>query len=792
MPKGFILHPTYFIEQGRPVVHLFGKLDTGESFVVRDDRTRPYIFIRRNDEDRARMLTSLSIAPADLMTMDGFPASKITLDVPPDTPGLREKLGAEGIRCYEADIPFATRYLIDHGIRGSMKVDGEFKKGRIIDRIYENPELLPSQWVPDLTLLSLDIETDMQSRHLLSVALWGEGVSEVHVRAAHPPMGRLPRGANVYPDEATLLKRLHTRIREIDPDIITGWNVIDFDMDFLLERYKKHGIPFTWGRADLLGKIRSDTSGWGTSRAILPGRVVLDGLNLLRGAFIRMEDYRLETVAQEVLGEGKILSHTDRGPEIERLYHEDLPKFVEYNLTDARLVPQILDRLQLIPLAIRRSLLTGMPMDRVSASIASFDFLYLSEIRKRGIVAPSVDRDIPIQPTAGGFVLDSVPGIYDNILVFDYRSLYPSLIRTFHLDPLNLVRRIPGVTEEEDETGDRRDSDEGLVIAPNGARFRSDGGILPELLSRFFPEREEALGRGDRIAATAIKILMNSFYGVLATPRCRFYSSETANAITLFGQKVLRWTKERVESRTLRVLYGDTDSIFVESGLSDGEEAHRFGLQLADELNEELESLVRGEYGMKNYLKLQFERLYSRFFMPGLRHSSEGSKKRYAGIVDEKGERHLVFTGLESVRRDWTDLAKRFQKELLTMVFNEGTDIPRDQLEEMIRRFVKQLRDGEMDDLLIYRKALRKEVTEYTKTTPPHVKAAQLLGEKSGRIISYVMTADGAQPAAARTAPLDYDHYVEKQIRPIAEAVLLPLGHSWERIWSRQDELPLF
>jgi DNA polymerase-2 len=178
--------------------------------------------------------------------------------------------------------------------------------------------------------------------------------------------------------------------------------------------------------------------------------------------------------------------------------------------------------------------------------------------------------------------------------------------------------------------------------------------------------------------------------------------------------------------------------------------------------------------------------------MPGLRHSSEGSKKRYAGIVEEDGRKHLVFTGLESVRRDWTDIAKRFQKEFLTMVFEEGKDIPSRRLEEMIRQFVKRLRDGEMDDLLIYRKALRKDVKEYTKTTPPHVKAAQKLGERPGRIIAYVMTTDGPEPTAARSAPLDYDHYVEKQIQPIAEAVLQHLGHSWEKIWSRQDELPLF
>ncbi len=162
--------------------------------------------------------------------------------------------------------------------------------------------------------------------------------------------------------------------------------------------------------------------------------MVLDGIQLLRGAFVRMEEYSLDFVAREVLGEGKSVAGHGRADEILRLFEHDRPRFVAYNRTDARLALEIIERLHLIELAVERSRLTGMPLDRVSASIASFDFLYLSELGRRGVVAPSVAANAEVgEPTGGGHVLEARTGLYQNVIVLDFRSLYPSLILTFHI-----------------------------------------------------------------------------------------------------------------------------------------------------------------------------------------------------------------------------------------------------------------------------------------------------------------------------------------------------------------------
>lgn len=746
MVRGFILHPTYYLERGRPVVHLFGVAEDGATFVIRDDRTRPFFFIRTRDVAATLRVLSFAHEATDWTDSEGEALSAIRLNAPPDAPRVRDPLQAAGFPTYEADIPFATRFLIDHELRGSVEIEGNARTGRLVDRIYVDPALRPCDWTPALRVLSLDIETDPDIQRLLSVALVGCGASEVLI---FDPDGRRGEAGSGFATEADLLLATQKRIRALDPDVITGWNVIDFDLVVLEGFFRRAGVPFAIGRADLPVRIRLDSSGWGTSRAIVPGRVVLDGLGLLRDAFVRLEDYRLETAAQEILGHGKLLAASGRAEDILEWWRSDPKALAEYNRRDAELVLEILEARHLVELAVRRSQLTGMPLDRVAASIASFDFLYLVELHREKIAAPTTDPDRPQSPTAGGWVFDSTPGIFENVAVFDFKSLYPSLIRTFRLDPL-----------------------------------RERDGILPRLLDRLFPLREEALAQGDRLRAQALKIQMNSFYGVLATPRCRFYSPETANRITGLGQTVLRWTRAAFERRGYTVLYGDTDSLFVDLDLrGDAPEAGSRAAALAEEMNREIAAWLAAEHDVQSRLVLQFEKLFRKLIFPALRGSNQGSKKRYVGLIEADGGRQLDFVGLESVRRDWTELAKRFQNELVTRVFDE------EPVDGFVRAFVQEVRAGAHDELLVYRKALRKNSQEYTRTVPPHVQAARKMSRPPDRIVHYVMTDRGPEPADERTGRFDYEHYVQKQVRPVAESILSLLGKHWDSVAGDQGTL---
>ena len=578
MPRGFVLQPTYRIESDRPVVWVYGMLEGGRSFLIRETRQIPHFFVLRTDVERSRALGANVPEPdSGRVSLTGETLARVDLVKPQDCPPLRDRLEDAGVRCYEADVRFAYRYLIERGIRGSLEIRGASRPGEGVDEVFDDPEVLPGDWRPEPRLLSVDIETDPRARQLLSIGLYGCGAAEVLLLTSDGQS--CPGPAIPFASERELLQAFVRRVAELDPDVLTGWNFIDFDLAVLLRMSQRLGLRLALGRGREPLTLRKPSFAGGQTVANLPGRVVLDGIQLLRSSFVRLESYSLNAASQEILSQGKTITGSDRGRAILEAFRHDRERFVEYNLQDARLVCQIFDKLHLLDLTVQRSLLTGMPLDRVAASIASFDFLYLSELGRRGIVAPSVrSATEPSGPSSGGHVLEPRPGLYRNVLVFDFKSLYPSIIRTFQIDPLGYVAQPP--------------SDADLIVAPNGAAFRRDPGILPGMLDDLFPRREAARARGDKVASQAIKILMNSFYGVLGTSACRFASPALANAITGFGRQILLRSKKRIEQYGYEVLYGDTDSLFVHSATEDPQAARTLGEKIVTDLNRELDRHV--------------------------------------------------------------------------------------------------------------------------------------------------------------------------------------------------------
>jgi DNA polymerase-2 len=761
---GFVLTPTYRIVAGRPQVHLYAVLDGGEPALVVDTRFRPYCYVRTSDLSRARpALGRLEPHETEFLTFAGEPVVRVGLETPADVPHLRRRLAEAGVRALEADVRFAYRYCIDHGVRGAFRIDGPFERRPGVGRVYQDPEIGPADWTPALRVLSFDIETSLDGETLYAIAAAGAGGD--HAWIVHD---RPVAGAESVPDARTLLERFLAHVRRVDPDVLTGWSVVEFDLGVLQRHAHKMGLRLTLGRNDEEIDIQRDPSFTREPRASLAGRVVLDGLALVRSSYIRLEDYRLETAAQTLLGKGKLMSGPDRGREIENAYRDDPERLAAYNLVDARLVLEILERTKLVELTVRRSLMTGMQLDRVSAQIAAIDSLYLRELRARRRVAPSVDvATASATEITGGLVLDSEPGLHRHILVFDFTSLYPSLIRTFNIDPLTFATT--------PSAGD--------VRTPSGAAFRREEGILPALVARLWTERAAAKRANDGIASQATKILMNSLFGVLGSPASRLFSPAVANAITVAGQHVIRLAAAAVAHRGHRVIYGDTDSLFVDVGAPGDDGARATGARLRDEIERDVAAAIEREFGCTSHLALAFQKVYTRFLMPEVRRAATGSKKRYAGLVGDE----LEIVGLEAVRRDWSPVARRFQRELLARVLRDEPVV------EFVPAFVSALRAGRFDDELAYRKAVRKAVADYTRTTPPHVKAARKAGITGRRLVRYVMTKAGPEPEGITTAPLDYEHYVTQQLRPIADAILrfVP-GPDFDDLTGARKQLSLF
>ncbi len=773
--RGVIYQTTYRIERGAPVVQCFGRLESGESFLLRDTRERPHFFADARSIERINAVTASEAS--DFVDMQGEQVVRIDAPTPPDVPAIRDRLHSIGVRTFEADLRFAMRYLIDRGIRSGISIQGEPLPGDGVRLVFQDVDVEPADVRVLPRLLAFDIETTPRADRLLAISIFGLGVDEVAIADGS---GRpMPPQAIAMRDERAVLTWFSERLRSLDVDVLSGWNVIDFDLATLAAIAKRLNMPLYLGRDRSSMKLRAAEGYFGSGTASISGRVVLDGIDLLRGAFVRMDDYSLDAVARSVLGEGKTLEgdKQDRAGEILRNYRQDLEAFARYARTDARLALQIVERLNLVELAFARSRLTGMMPDRVAASIASFDAVYLEALHRRRIVAPTVRFDDTRESVAqaGGQVFEPIPGLHDLVWVFDYKSLYPSIMRTWGVDPLQHARA-------------RDLPRERVAELVNGARFAratdEEPAILPAFLDVLFPAREAAKRASDGIASQAIKILMNSFYGVLGTPACRFFSPEIANAITGQGRYLLGWSRDWFEVKGFRVLYGDTDSLFVQTGMHDAKVAERCGHDLIAAINADLAAHVKEGWAVESRLELEYDKLYQKLFLASVRHGSGGARKRYAGIrVDSDTPE---FTGMEVVRRDWTELSKMVQRELYKRLF---TGEP---VDAWLSGVIADLRRGALNDLLIYRKGLRKGVDGYTKATPPHVVAARKSKTKLGNVISYVMTTAGPEPIDVITSPYDLEHYVERQVRPVAEPVLSALGLDFARVVGDDRQLGLF
>ena len=766
--RAFLIHVFHRHRREGTVLYAIGRLETGETFGLVDNHVRPLLYVRISDRERVHALAGplgVSLDESPWTTMDGEPVMRASCSRLPTLRKLADRLSDDDIRTYEADVTLGRQYMMNFGVRGAVTITGARQPGKGVDWVYIDPQIAVGDWEPPLAVLSLDIETNEEATEVYAVSLVGTGhqarhqTEEIHiVGEAHTED---PPNLICHPTEGELLKALAERIRAIDPDVLTGWNIVDFDLPVLQRRFRALKLEFNLGRT-LDSSWYQAGEVWGSSRMTVYGRQVLDALHLVRATLQRYDDYRLDTVARAILGRGKTLEADDETtmPEaIMHAYRDDRQAFCEYCLEDSRLVRDLLEAEGLVELSLRRSMLTGLPLQRAWGSIAAFEFLYISELHRRGIVAPTTGVDRPTNVGApGGLVMTSQGGLYHYVFVFDFKSLYPSIMRTFNIDPLAHVRATQAASED-------------VIRAPNGAEFVREPGILPAMLETFFVQREQAKADHDALASFTYKIVMNSFYGVLAANSCRFASGRLAGAITEFGQYILRWAWDLLEREGLHVLYGDTDSLFVASGLPDDVtlgDAQARGQEICAQVNAELAEHVRKQYGVESHLELEFEKTYKRFLLPSIRGSSDRARaKGYAGLRIFADGEELEIVGMEAVRRDWTKLAHDLQRGLLSQLFH---DTPTQEIERSVTDWIRALRAGEKDDDLIYRKSLRKPISSYTSTTPPHVKAAKLLKRPSG-VIQYVMTTAGPQPVGHVSAPLDYSHYVDKQIEPIVRTI---------------------
>lgn len=686
----------------------------------------------------------------------------------------RDKLSGEGVICLEADIKPPDRFLMERFITGGVVIEAARSQRESFSDLTQST-LKPDDTRPTLSAVSIDIETDFSAKQLYSIGLYSDSTATV-LMIGEPADDASPSEFNLeyYSTEKALLLEFVRLIEFIDPDVMMGWNVVNFDLRCLQNFCEKVDVELRLGRNRESVKWRQSKDANDRYYALVPGRVVLDGIELMRSATYQFENFSLEYVSRQLLGRGKLVEDVDaRGAEITEQFLHAKTDLARYNLEDCKLVWDIFAKEKLINFAIERSLLTGLELDRAGGSVAAMDFLYLPRLHRQGYVAPALEQLETSNLSPGGYVMNSIPGIHRNVIVLDFKSLYPSIIRTFKVDPLALVK---GLQEED------------AIVGFDGGKFSRSHNILPELITTLWAARDRAKSNKDAVLSQAIKIIMNSFYGVLGTLGCRFFDSRLVSSITKRGHEIIIQSKSYIESQGYQVIYGDTDSVFVLLADVKDEDVSTIGRVLAFDLNQWWNEKLAKEHRVQSHLEIEFETHFRKFFMPTVRGSDAGSKKRYAGLIDDD---QIVFKGLESVRSDWSPLAREFQQILYNKIFHDQP------FESYIKETVAQLLAGDLNSRLILRKRLRRKLAAYVKNVPPHVQAARKAEAirsakglpslyESGGWIEYIMTVNGPEPKQYQSSAIDYDFYIDKQLAPIADSVLVFQSQTMDKILNKQ------
>lgn len=769
--QGFLLTRQARDVSGTTNIDLWLATEQGPAQLIIEGE-KPVFFVLQQDtaviEERiANMAIPAELKPLPLHSFDSEPLAACYCATVKDAQALSQALKLQELLVLEDDIRLADRYLMERFIKGSVEFTGTSQSRNGYQRI-TNVKCRQGDYTPQLKVVSLDIECS-EKGILYSIGLDSPMDSRVIMIGEPQPA---ETSIEWVKDERELLLAMVNWFKLFDPDVIIGWNVIDFDFRLLHKRAEWNKLKLYIGRGNQASYFRTSNT---TQQGFIsiPGRVVMDGIDTLKTATYHFRSWSLESVSQELLGEGKQIHNVhDRMDEINQMFKKDKPSLAKYNLQDCVLVNKIFSHTHLLEFAIERSRLTGVELDRVGGSVAAFTNLYLPQIHRAGYVAPNLHPENWIA-SPGGYVMDSIPNLYDSVLVLDFKSLYPSIIRSFLIDPMGLIEGLKL------EIGK---ADNQAVPGFRGGQFDRHKHFLPKMIEDLWAARDVAKKNNEKAFSQAIKIIMNSFYGVLGSSGCRFFDTRLASSITMRGHEIMKQTKRLIEDKGYQVIYGDTDSTFV--SLNDQfsqQEADKVGNQLVEHINQWWTQHLKQEYNLTSILELEYETHYRKFLMPTIRGQETGSKKRYAGLIGEGEQERIVFKGLESARTDWTPLAQRFQTTLYSMVFHDQDP------SEYVRDTVERTLAGEFDDELVYQKRLRRKLHEYQKNIPPQVRAARMADEINAQLgrplqyqskgrIEYLITVSGPEPKEYLKSTIDYQHYIDKQLKPVAEAILPFIG----------------
>ncbi len=790
--KGIILDASYVTRNDRGIVRISLKTMDGV-YNLLDPFFYPYFYLAPNNASvSTEQLKGMKVVTREgeqvgveevgeeelLVGTDKRKVFRIVLRNPRHVPGVSEVMGELGT-CYEKDIVFWKRYLIDKGLSPmSAAVVKMHEEGgdMLIDSIRAGDEQLGIK----LSRLSFDIETynprgvPNSKRDPVIMISYTDG-SEKRVLATK----EIARDfVSSFKGEKEMLQAFSDAVQRVDPDVIVGYNSSGFDIPYLMERASALGVDLKFGRHEG-GNAKIEHHGL-LEAVRIPGRVNLDLYNVAKfvsvvGAseqVIKVNNFKLVEVYAAVTGKRKKM--VDRASIWEQwdAGGRQVEELADYSLADSLAVDELFEFF--IPIEVEMAHVGRTTLGEASISTTSqlAEHMLMCLAHEHREVVPNKPDPAMItarmaNPYEGAYVKTPDAGIYENISVLDFRGLYPSIIIAHNIDPSTICIDCKDYYE-----------------APTGIRFRKDRvGIMPLLLKMLIDERtsvkkafkKEPDNKQLGARSTALKILANSFYGYLGYARSRWYSRDCASSITAYARQFILNTIEQAEKVGFKVIYSDTDSTFLLRGSKSNDDVIEFQKRLNSSL--------------PGAMELEFEDTYTRGVFVGKRGGETGAKKKYA-LLSQSGR--IKIKGFELVRRDWSKVARDTQHAVLDAILKEGS---KEKAVAIVRDTVANIRAGNMDmQEFVIHTQLRKGIGNYDIKSPELYAAQKAIrqGVKTsedldGAAIGYVITRHGSsisEKAEVEETAKDYDpdYYINHQVIPATLKILKELGVTEEEL----------
>jgi len=786
--------------RGKTEVRLLGKTKEGKKVVVHDYSIKPYFFVvfdpKKTSEalrflqkidfgDNEKHILNLSVLKRNLI---GTPVDviKITVERQADISYLKnivkEMPGYKEV--VEIDIPLSKRYLVDKKIPplGRIRVYGNSIESKKVDYeiIAEKIEVVEESCKGPM-IVAIDIETYNPIGNprpnldpILMISIVGNnGYKRV---ITWKKFENAPEFVEIVESEMDLINRLNIVLKHLSPDIIVGYNSDNFDFPYIKARAEKYGIELKWGIDD--SKLKIVRRG-NYNSALVKGVPHVDLFLFIRNILapsLDTEVYDLNSVAKELIGEEKV-----DGINWEKINEAwesgELNKVVRYSLRDSEITLKLAEKL--LPLIFELTKLVGQTLFEVSRMTygSCVEWYLIKNAHELGELIPNkpVGGFVGRSTYEGAYVHEPTPGLFKNIVVYDFRSLYPSIIVSHNICPTTIFCDC---------------CKEGYKTPPiNGKVYyfcKSKKGFIPTLIEDLISRRariKEILKTIDKnekdyailnARSYALKTIANAMYGYFGFSRSRWYCIECAASITAWGRFYIKDVIQKAIERGFNVLYADTDSLFISLDSKTKEDANKF----VEEINKNLPEMM----------ELEFQGFYpSGLFV--------SAKKRYA-LADENN--NIIVKGFEFVRRDWSKIAKETQMKVLRAILIDNS---KEKALEIVKNTIKELKEGKMplEKVIIYTQ-LTRNIEEY-ESIGPHVSAAikaRRIGYnfEPGQIIKYVVVkGEGSisdksyivEEVKEKNMEYDADYYINHQVIPAVERIFEVLGYTKDQLLGKEQ-----